>query len=76
VGNKDAIEVKSPRLNYNLDPKSVGVVSLAASGMHAVALTHDKVLTCDPSTLGRDTTWEGRMQDIDGENDSDSGKRL
>ena len=73
LGNKDAIEVKSPRLNYNLDPKSVGVVSLAAGGMHAVALTHDnKVLTWgvnDLSALGRDTTWEGRMRDIDGEND-------
>jgi regulator of chromosome condensation len=76
LGNTDAIEVKRPRLNHNLDPKSVGVVSLAAGGMHAAALTHDnKILTWgvnDLSALGRDTSWEGRMRDIDGANDSDS----
>jgi regulator of chromosome condensation len=76
LGNKDAVEVESPRLNYNLDPKSVGVVSLAAGGMHAVALTHNnKILTWgvnDLSALGRDTTWEGRMRDINGDKDSDS----
>jgi regulator of chromosome condensation len=43
--------------------------------MHCVALTHDnKILTWgvnDQGALGRDTTWEGGLKDID-ENDSDS----
>jgi regulator of chromosome condensation len=75
LGTNDAIEVQRPRPNRSLDPKSVGVVSLAAGGMHAVALTHDNgILTWgvnDLSALGRDTTWEGRMRDINEENDSD-----
>ena len=68
--------MKHPRLNHNLNPKSVGVVSVAAGGMHAVALTqNNEILTWgvnDLSALGRDTTWEGEMRDMNGENDSDS----
>lgn len=78
LGNKDAIEVQRPRLNHILDPNSVGVVSLAAGGMHAVALTHNnKILTWgvnDLNALGRDTIWEGELRDINGEKDSDSGE--
>ncbi|KAL2007223.1 hypothetical protein VTN00DRAFT_8661 [Thermoascus crustaceus] len=46
LGTRNSIDVKRPRLNTNLDAKSVGVVDIATGGMHAVALTHDnKVLT-------------------------------
>lgn len=76
LGNKDAIEVQRPRLNHNLDPNSVGVVSLAAGGMHGVALTHNnRILTWgvnDLSALGRDTTWVGGMRDINRVKESDS----
>ncbi|KAL1967207.1 hypothetical protein VTN77DRAFT_3498 [Rasamsonia byssochlamydoides] len=72
LGPKNAINVKTPRLNVNLHAETVGVVDIAAGGMHTVALTHDdKVLTwgiSDNCALGRDTTWEGGMKDID--NDS------
>ena len=55
-------DVKRPRLNRLLSAKDVGVVQLAAGGMHAVALTHDnKILTWgvnDQGTLGRVTTGE------------------
>jgi regulator of chromosome condensation len=65
--------VKRPRLNPNLPAASVGVVQLAAGGMHCVALTHDnKILTWgvnDMGALGRDTTWNGGMVDIDARGD-------
>ncbi|KAL9126890.1 MAG: hypothetical protein Q9217_004124 [Psora testacea] len=79
---KNAIDVKRPRLNPLLPSGDLGVVSLACGGMHALALTHDgKVLTWgvnDNGALGRDTTWEGGLRDIDDEksddsDDSDSG---
>lgn len=76
LGTRNSIDVKRPRLNTNLDAKSVGVVDIATGGMHAAALTHDnKVLTWgvnDLHALGRDTSWEGGMRDIDAEDDSDS----
>lgn len=68
-------EVTRPRLNPNFDANTVGVVSLAMGGMHGVALTHDnKILTWgvnDELALGRDTTWEGGLRDIEEDSDSD-----
>ncbi|KAI9811693.1 MAG: hypothetical protein M1826_003104 [Phylliscum demangeonii] len=59
----DGIDVKRPRLNALLSPAEVGVVQVAAGGMHAAALTHDnQVLTWgvnDLGALGRDTAWDG-----------------
>ncbi len=72
---KGQIEVKRPRYNPNLSPESVGVVSLSVGGMHTAALTHDnKIYTWgvnDQGALGRDTTWEGGLRDMD-ENDDGS----
>ncbi|EFR05535.1 RNA transporter 2 [Nannizzia gypsea CBS 118893] len=66
---KGTVDVKRPRLNALLAAEDVGVVQVAAGGMHCVALTHDgKVLTWgvnDQGALGRDTTWEGGLKDID-----------
>lgn len=74
---KNAIDVKRPRLNANLPASTVGVVQVVAGGMHVVALTHDnKILTWgvnDQGALGRDTTWDGGLKDMDAnESDSDS----
>ncbi|TQV97900.1 hypothetical protein V2A60_006385 [Cordyceps javanica] len=75
VNGKKPIDVKRPRLNDNLGAKSVGVIQIACGGMHAAALTRDhKILTWgvnDQGALGRDTTWDGGLKDMDG-NDSDS----
>ena len=72
---KNAIDVKRPRLNPHLTADTVGVVQIATGGMHVAALTHDnKILTWgvnDQGALGRDTTWEGGLKDMDA-NDSDS----
>ncbi|KAI9839962.1 MAG: hypothetical protein M1819_000154 [Sarea resinae] len=66
-------KVKRPRLNPNLLPDSVGVVQIAAGGMHALALTHDnRILSWgvnDNGALGRDTTWEDGLVDIDADDD-------
>ncbi|EGE05160.1 ran exchange factor Prp20/Pim1 [Trichophyton equinum CBS 127.97] len=77
---KGTVDVKRPRLNALLAPEDVGVVQVAAGGMHCVALTHDgRVLTWgvnDQGALGRDTTWEGGLKDIDdakSDTSSDSG---
>lgn len=74
--DKKCIDVKRPRLNANLDAQKVGVVQVVAGGMHNVALTHDnKILTWgvnDQGALGRDTTWDGGLKDMDEEEDSDS----
>jgi regulator of chromosome condensation len=73
---KNAIDVKRPRLNANLSADKVGIVQIAAGGMHCIALTHDnKILTWgvnDQGTLGRNTDWDGGVRDIDAaEEDSD-----
>ncbi|KAA6412602.1 MAG: ran exchange factor Prp20 Pim1 [Lasallia pustulata] len=72
---KNAIDVKRPRLNPHLTADTVGVVQIATGGMHVAALTHDnRILTWgvnDQGALGRDTTWEGGLRDMDA-NDSDS----
>ena len=73
---KNAKSVKRPRLNALLSAQTVGVVQVAAGGMHAAALTHDnKIYTWgvnDQGACGRDTTWEGGLRDMDADNDSDS----
>ncbi|KAI9808901.1 MAG: hypothetical protein M1826_004018 [Phylliscum demangeonii] len=59
----DSIDVKRPRLNVLLSPAEVGVVQMAAGGMHAAALTADNQLLTwgvnDLGALGRDTAWDG-----------------
>ena len=70
-------DVVRPRLNPNLSAASVGVVQIAAGGMHCVALTNDnKILTWgvnDHGALGRDTQWSGGWKEIDGgDGDSDA----
>lgn len=76
VNGKKPIDVKRPRLNDKLDAKSVGVIQIACGGMHVAALTRDnKILTWgvnDQGALGRDTTWDGGLKDMDGGDDSDS----
>ncbi|KAF5227985.1 hypothetical protein FAUST_11417 [Fusarium austroamericanum] len=76
VNNKKPIDVKRPRLNDNLAAATTGVVQISCGGMHAVALTHDnKILTWgvnDQGALGRDTTWDGGLRDMDSAEDSDS----
>ncbi|WPA99283.1 uncharacterized protein RHO25_003900 [Cercospora beticola] len=74
---KKSIDVKRPRLNPELSASKVGVVQIEAGGMHAIALTSDnKILTWgvnDQGTLGRDTTWDGGLKDMDDAgSDSDS----
>jgi regulator of chromosome condensation len=74
--DKKCIDVKRPRLNPNLDAQTVGVVQIVSGGMHNIALTHDnKILTWgvnDQGALGRDTTWNGGVKDMDAEEDEDS----
>ncbi|KAH8729825.1 regulator of chromosome condensation 1/beta-lactamase-inhibitor protein II [Ilyonectria robusta] len=75
VEGKKPIDVKRPRLNNNLSAAEVGVVQVSCGGMHAVALTHDnKILTWgvnDQGALGRDTTWNGGLRDMEDDSDSD-----
>ena len=75
---KAAIDVKRPRLNPLLSAKQIGVVQIACGGMHVAALTHDnKILTWgvnDQGALGRDTTWEGGLKDMDDNDSGDSDK--
>ena len=75
---KSAIDVKRPRLNPLLSAQDVRVVQIACGGMHVAALTHDnKILTWgvnDQAALGRDTTWEGGLKDMDDNNSDDSDR--
>ena len=75
---KTAIDVKRPRLNPLLSAKQIGVVQIACGGMHVAALTYDnKILTWgvnDQGALGRDTTWEGGLKDMDDNFSNDSDK--
>jgi regulator of chromosome condensation len=72
---KKVIDVKRPRLNANLSAEKVGVVQLAAGGMHVVALTHDnKILTWgvnDQGTLGRSTEKGVQLRDMDEDSDDE-----
>lgn len=65
-----------PRPKFNSVLSNAGVVQISAGGMHGIALTHDnKVLTWgvnDQGALGRDTTWEGGLKDMDAAEESDS----
>ncbi|KFA80040.1 hypothetical protein S40288_01831 [Stachybotrys chartarum IBT 40288] len=76
INGKKPIDVKRPRLNEKLSAKTVGVVQVSCGGMHAVALTRDnKILTWgvnDQGALGRDTTWDGGLIDMDKAEGSDS----
>lgn len=78
VNGKKPIDVKRPRLNENLSPARTGggVVQIATGGMHAAVLTKDnRILTWgvnDQGALGRDTSWEGGLRDIDASEDSDA----
>ncbi|KAG6024056.1 hypothetical protein E4U41_001873 [Claviceps citrina] len=63
-----------PKMNADLDPNDKSkhhVVQLACGGMHTIVLTADnKILTWgvnDEGALGRDTTWDGGLKDMDGE---------
>lgn len=71
------IDVKRPRLNPNLANSTVGIVKVAVGGMHCAAISHDnKIYTWgvnDQGALGRDTTWDGGVRDMD-DDDSDSGE--
>ncbi|KAK4238342.1 putative regulator of chromosome condensation protein [Achaetomium macrosporum] len=72
VDGKKPIDVKRPRLNPNVK----GVVQVACGGMHVAVLTNDnKIFTWgvnDQGALGRDTTWDGGLRDVDDEEDEDS----
>ena len=76
LGTEKCMEVKRPRFNQLLDPASVGVVGVAAGGMHGAAHTLDnKIFTWgvnDNGALGRDTAWDGGMREVDGNDGSDS----
>ncbi|KAK2129029.1 regulator of chromosome condensation 1/beta-lactamase-inhibitor protein II [Fusarium oxysporum II5] len=74
IANKKPIDVKRPRLNDNLSAIKVSAVQVSCGGMHVVALTHDnKILTWgvnDQGALGRDTSWDGGICDMDKSKDS------
>ncbi|TVY57086.1 Protein pim1 [Lachnellula cervina] len=72
--------VEEPLRNDCLSSASVGVVQVATGGMHCVALTFDnKILTWggnDHGALGRDTTWDGGLVDMDGSDSDSEGGQL
>jgi len=61
--------VKRPRLNPNLLPDEVGIVDIAAGGMHCAAIDGEgRVWTWgvnDQGVLGRETTWSPENEDED-----------
>ena len=70
--------VKRPRLNTNLLPEEIGIIDVAAGGMHCAAIdVKGRVWTWgvnDQGVLGRDTTWtppenEDTAMDSDDEDD-------
>lgn len=72
-----------PRQNPFLDPDddtAFHIVQLDCGGMHTVALTRDhKVVTWgvnDDGALGRDTSWDGGLRDVDAESGSDDDEEL
>jgi regulator of chromosome condensation len=72
--------VGKPRLNPYLSGP-VGVVQVSLGAMHGVALTSgNRILTWgvnDHGALGRDTTWEENLVDMDADNsDSDDEGEL
>lgn len=74
---KGVKNVKRPRLNPHLLADKVGVVNVAAGGMHVAVLTADnQIMTWgvnDQGACGRDTNWEGGLKDMDAaDSDDDS----
>ena len=71
---QDPTSAEEPVLNDLLDAKTVGVVQVAAGGMHCAVLTHDsRILTWgvnDNGALGRDTTYTAPQRDADAGADS------
>ncbi|KAI5466488.1 putative Ran exchange factor Prp20/Pim1 [Mariannaea sp. PMI_226] len=70
----------SPQMNTYLDPNDPSkfhVVQLSCGGMHTIALTADnKILTWgvnDEGALGRDTSWDGGLRDVDADSDDEDG---
>lgn len=71
-------EKPRPFVNPFLDgsaPNAFHVVQLDCGGMHTIALTYDnKIVTWgvnDRGALGRDTTWDGGLRDVDAESDDE-----
>jgi regulator of chromosome condensation len=75
IQGKKPTGVRYSRRNTLLDATTVGVVQVAAGGMHCIALTYDqKIITWgvnDNGALGRDTAWEARTRDIDQDSDAE-----
>lgn len=75
IQGKKPTDVRYPRRNPLLDATTVGVVQVAAGGMHCIALTYDQnIITWgvnDNGALGRDTTWEAWTRDIDQDSDAE-----
>ncbi|CAD6506386.1 BgTH12-07312 [Blumeria graminis f. sp. triticale] len=76
IDGKSPVDVKRPRLNPRLDAKDIGIVQIAAGGMHCAALTFDnKILTWgvnDQGALGREASQGGKMKVIAEGANSDS----
>ncbi|CCU81601.1 putative protein PIM1/putative regulator of chromosome condensation [Blumeria hordei DH14] len=76
IDGKSPVDVKRPRLNPRLDAKDIGIVQIAAGGMHCAALTFDnKILTWgvnDQGALGREASQGGKMKVISEGHNSDS----
>jgi regulator of chromosome condensation len=74
IDNKKPIDVKRPRYNEKLS--KMGIVEISVGGMHCVALTSDnRIVTWgvnDQGALGRDTTYEGGLRDMDAAESDDS----
>ncbi|CAJ2504358.1 Uu.00g117520.m01.CDS01 [Anthostomella pinea] len=71
-------EKPRPFANPFLDGNAPGafhITQLDLGGMHTIALTDDnKIVTWgvnDRGPLGRDTTWDGGLRDVDAESDDD-----
>lgn len=74
-----ATVVKRPRLISSLDPDvktAFHLVQLDCGGMHTVGLTADnKIISWgvnDNGALGRDTSWDGGLRDVDDDSDSEA----
>lgn len=76
-----ATEVRRPRLISSLDPDAkttFHVVQLDCGGMHSLALTVDnKILSWgvnDNGALGRETSWDGGVRDVDADESDDQSE--
>lgn len=82
LGPKAKSELR-PRINPYLGAGELSkfqIVQIACGGMHTVALTaENKVVTWgvnDNDALGRDTTWDDGVRDMDAESDEDDDADL